>query len=97
MRARRELVAFDSEEVEAWGDRSAPYFQDPVGEQVDMERQFDRALRKLNPIGRTVLILHKQEGREYSEIAAALGISVNMVHKHLTRALATLRTAQWDL
>ncbi len=97
LRARRELVTFDSEEADAWSERPAPYAEDPVGEQVGLERQLARALEKLPPVGRQVLILHKQEGRSYAETAQALGISENMVHKHLTRALALLRAAKWDL
>ncbi len=96
LRARRELVTFDSEEADAWSERPAPYFEDPVGEQVGLERQLARALDKLHPTGRAVLILHKQEGHSYEETAQRLGISVNMVHKHLTRALALLRAAKWD-
>lgn len=37
---------------------------------------------------RTVFLLHGVEGLKYSEIAARLGISLSMVGKHLSRAMA---------
>lgn len=64
---------------------------------MSTERQLDRVLAQLSPIARTVLLLQKRDGLEHAEIAQRLGISANMVHKHLTRSLATLRAANWDV
>jgi len=97
LRARREIVSFDSEAVENWDAHPSSTSADPLGDHVSAERQIERALAQLRPLERAVLLLHKREGLEYSEIAQQLGISANMVHKHLTRALAALRAARWDL
>lgn len=97
LRARREIVCFDSEAVEDWDQYPVTVTPDPIGEQVSAERQIDRALAQLPPASRAILLMHKRDGLEYTEIAQRLGLSVNMVHKHLTRALAMLRAAKWDL
>lgn len=96
LRARQEIVSFDSEMVEDWTERPPAVAADPVGDQVNAERQLDRALAQLPAVGRAVLLLQKRDGLEYAEIAQRLGISANMVHKHLTRSLALLRAAKWD-
>jgi RNA polymerase sigma-70 factor (ECF subfamily) len=46
------------------------------------------ALDELPAECRTVFLLHGVEGLKYSEIAERLGISVSMVGKHLSRAMA---------
>ncbi|MGY6276445.1 RNA polymerase sigma factor [Methylomonas sp. MgM2] len=46
------------------------------------------ALDELPPDCRTVFLLHGVEGLKYAEIATRLGISLSMVGKHLSRALA---------
>lgn len=97
LRARQEIVTFDSAAVESWDEHPPAVAADPVGDRVGTERQIDRALARLLPLERAVLLMHKREGFEYAEVARKLGISVNMVHKHLTRALAALRAARWDL
>jgi RNA polymerase sigma factor (sigma-70 family) len=96
LRARREIVSFDSEAVESWDEHSSVVTADPIGEHVSAEREVDRALAQLHPLERTILLLQKRDGLEYTEIARELGMSVNMVHKHLTRALAALRAARWN-
>lgn len=96
LRARQEIVSFDSEMVEDWAGRPPAIAADPIGDRVSAERQLDRALAQLPAIARAVLLLQKRDGLEYAEIAQRLGISANMVHKHLTRSLALLRAAKWD-
>jgi RNA polymerase sigma factor (sigma-70 family) len=97
LRARQEIVSFDSEAVESWEEHPTAVALDPIGERANAARQIERALAQLHPVGRAVLLMQKRDGLEYTEIAQQLGISVNMVHKHLTRALAALRAAKWDL
>jgi len=97
LRARRDIVTFDSEVVECWDEQPPGVAADPIGECTNAERQIEHALAQLHPTARAVLLLQKRDGLEYTEIAQQLGISVNMVHKHLTRALAALRAAKWDL
>ncbi|MDD3448842.1 MAG: sigma-70 family RNA polymerase sigma factor [Gammaproteobacteria bacterium] len=49
------------------------------------------AIAELPPRCREVFLLHKFENESHAAIAAKLGISVNMVEKHVIRALAHCR------
>lgn len=73
-----------------------------AGEVPSAERQLiDRqtlqrvlsAANTLPPRCRDVFVMRKLEGLDQAEIARRLGISRNMVEKHLRRALETLSTA----
>lgn len=50
-----------------------------------------RAIELLPPIQQTTILLHRRDGKTYDEIAAELGISRDMVKKHLSKALARCR------
>ena len=50
-----------------------------------------RALSQLPDSTRRALLLHRIEGLRYSDIAKNLGVSVSMVEKHISAALAVLR------
>ncbi len=50
-----------------------------------------RAIDELPPRCRQVFLLHKFEHKSHAAIAEMLGISVNMVEKHVIRALAHCR------
>lgn len=56
-------------------------------------RQLRDAIRDMPPRCREVFLLHKLEGLSHSEVAATLGISRNMVEKHMIRAYSQLRAA----
>jgi RNA polymerase sigma-70 factor (ECF subfamily) len=47
-------------------------------------------MAQLTPRVREVFMMHRVEGRAYSEIARALGISVSTVEKHMMAALRFL-------
>jgi len=73
-------------------------FQEPLEEAVDLQVEFRELDEKLKSIidalpGRQkeVYILHKIEGLKYSEISERLGISVNTIENHMSRALKTIR------
>lgn len=51
----------------------------------------EQALRELGARTRTVFLLNKLHGKTYGEVAAALGISVSAVEKHMLRALKHCR------
>jgi RNA polymerase sigma-70 factor (ECF subfamily) len=53
--------------------------------------QIRRAIRTLPPRQRAVIVMHKYEEMEYSEIAVALGCSVLAVKSLMFRACETLR------
>lgn len=54
-------------------------------------RRLRRAIDGLPPRCREVFVLHKIGGRSHSEVAEILGISRNMVEKHVIRAFTRLR------
>lgn len=50
------------------------------------------AILELPPTCRHVFIMHRFENATYAQIAAALGLSVSMIEKHVSQALAHLKT-----
>ncbi len=50
-----------------------------------------RAIQFLPQIQQAVIVLHRRDGKTYKEIAVELGISRDMVKKHLSKALARCR------
>lgn len=63
---------------------------DPAQRQEEMEHLI-QAIEELSPRTREVLILHRLKHRSQREIAADLGISLNMVEKHLIKAMRHCR------
>ncbi|MGE8613167.1 MAG: sigma-70 family RNA polymerase sigma factor [Achromobacter veterisilvae] len=54
--------------------------------------RLERALRELPPACRQAFLMRQVEGMSHGEISKSLNISVDMVNKHLTRALRHCRT-----
>jgi RNA polymerase sigma factor (sigma-70 family) len=50
-------------------------------------------LAMLTPTEKAIVVLQKQEGLSYAEVAARLDLSVHTVKKYLYRALLKLRQA----
>lgn len=55
------------------------------------------AIEGLSPRCRQVFLLNRVDRMTYGEIASHCGISVSMVEKHITKALAALRTEVGDV
>ena len=51
-----------------------------------------RAIAELNPTCRQVFILHRFGNATYGQIAERLGVSVSMIEKHVSAALAHLKS-----
>lgn len=51
----------------------------------------DRTIQEMSPARQAVLYLHRFEGLKQPQIAERLGISVSMVEKHISAAVATIR------
>ncbi len=62
-----------------------------AADQVQTLDALGRAIELLPPIQQSTIILHRRDGKTYDEIASELGISRNMVKKHLGKALARCR------
>jgi RNA polymerase sigma factor (sigma-70 family) len=60
-------------------------------ESLALKDRLESVLRQLSPTCRAVLLLHRNEGRTYDEIAAQIGISSSMVKKYLSQALTHCR------
>lgn len=54
-------------------------------------QQLEKALNKISPLYKSVLLLRKRDGLSHKEIAQRLEISPNTVHVYLTRALLYCR------
>jgi RNA polymerase sigma factor (sigma-70 family) len=50
------------------------------------------AIAELSPTCRRVFIMHRFEGATYAQIAEGLNVSVSMIEKHVSQALAHLKT-----
>jgi RNA polymerase sigma-70 factor (ECF subfamily) len=53
----------------------------------------ERALGRLHPATRQAFLMHRIDERPQGEVAAALGVSVSMVEKHIVKALTEVRRA----
>jgi len=62
-----------------------------MASQQEAMLELERAVDLLPPIQQTIVIQHRRDGRTYDEIAADLGISRDMVKKHLMQGLVRCR------
>lgn len=81
--------SLDSEEIQRV--LTVPADQETAVESREQIRLLYRAISELPPRCREVFLLHKFKERSHAEIAAHLGISKNMVEKHVIKALAHCR------
>lgn len=72
--------------------RGNTYFDDETLHR-DYKSFIQRTIDSLPPRAREVFLLHREEGKSYDEIAAALGISRNAVRNSMALALAKFRDA----
>jgi RNA polymerase sigma factor (sigma-70 family) len=85
LRGRRDEVNADDAALELAAGGEVPFC---AGERGDLER----AVSKLPPRARAVLVLHDVEGWKHEEIAAELGMAVGSSKAQLHRARGLLRT-----
>lgn len=96
IRSRREHVMFDSETADRAASKTSNARPDEMAEQIGCERDLERVLASLPPMLKTILVLQKRDGLSYEEIAQQLDISVHTVEKYLFRALAMIRSRDWE-
>ena len=65
--------------------------QQPLAEQLELRREILRAMDKLSPRLRAVVLLALVEEEPYARIAQALGISENAVKVRVFRGVRILR------
>jgi RNA polymerase sigma-70 factor (ECF subfamily) len=84
-------TAFDGETLEVVCPRRS------TEDQVDASMRLRCVLEALDDLPaacRQAFTLHKLEELSYAEVAAEMGVTVSMVEKHLSRALAHLRNQE---
>jgi RNA polymerase sigma-70 factor (ECF subfamily) len=90
-RRYQDNVLFDSEAA----DRAPADVENPMdgglAERLELGDQLNRALIKLPPTHRLVILLVKRDGLSYGEAARATGLSVHTIEKYLVEARALLR------
>ena len=91
-RRRRSVEAGDSEMLQP-PRHDDPERPDRAAERSDMKEVARRALDKLPPLFRTVLILREYEGLEYRDIAETLNIELGTVMSRLFRARLRFKNA----
>jgi RNA polymerase sigma-70 factor (ECF subfamily) len=89
LRGKHEEVAAPDDELEFAAGGEVPFC---AGERGDLER----AVSKLPPRARAVLVLHDVEGWKHEEIANELGMAVGSSKAQLHRARGLLRRALTD-
>lgn len=87
-------VVWDTKDMELQGADEAA--ANAIEDRINLEQQLDRAIRQLPEIEQVVLLLVKRDGWSREQVAARLNISEHMVHHHLKRAKARLRSTAWD-
>jgi RNA polymerase sigma-70 factor (ECF subfamily) len=80
--------AVDVSEVEIEDEQPSPYRRLKAEQEVSLVRA---ALAELSPKCREVFVLNRFEYRTYGQIAQELGLSVSMIEKYVSQALAHLR------
>ncbi len=80
------------DEISLLDDPAAPTLQ-PPGEQLELRREIYRAMNKLSPALRAVILLALVEEEPYESIARALGISEGAVKVRVFRGVRILRKA----
>ncbi|HVZ36954.1 MAG TPA: RNA polymerase sigma factor [Polyangiaceae bacterium] len=90
-REEHSLVTFDSEVVQAVGERIEHAVADDLAEQLALQQDLRRALNRLPPAQRAVLLLVKREGWSYEEVAQKTGLTLNTVTNYVFEARAQLK------
>ncbi len=88
-RKRPECVPYD----ETLGLATSHWRDDPVAATTmeELSTHIDKALTKLSPLHRDVIILHELHGLTYAECSEALGVPVGTVKSRLSNAFTRLR------
>lgn len=89
--ARSAFVRLDDDTLVELPEFSVDSVEDAASDALDTEQQVTRALAQLPPTYAAIVVSYHRDGLTYEEIAQKLNLSVNTVHKYLTRARAQLR------
>jgi len=87
----REWLIVNSEAVDMLSDQVSNGDNDDHAQALNSQREIKRLLSTLSPTEKAIIVMQKQHGMSYVEIAAELNLSVHTVKKYLFRALLQLR------
>jgi RNA polymerase sigma factor (sigma-70 family) len=87
-RTAGDYEAMDVSDVEFEDEQPSPYRHLKAQQELTIVRA---ALTELSPKCREVFVLNRFEHRTYGQIAQELGLSVSMIEKYVSQALAHLR------
>ena len=90
-RRYQDSVIFDSEVADRTPADHERLTEGGVAERVELRDQLNRALIKLPPTHRLVILLVKRDGLSYAEASHTTGLSVHTIEKYLVEARALLR------
>ena len=63
-------------------------------EQIEQLERLDRALFRVSEKAASAFLCHRVEGCSYADIAVRMGVSVSMVEKYISSALAEMRESR---
>jgi RNA polymerase sigma factor (sigma-70 family) len=89
-------MAYDSELVDREAEHPLELPPDELAERLDVIRRLERALKKLSPMQRAVVLCLKRDGMSYQETAQATGLTYWTVEKYYFQAKAQLKLIAWD-
>jgi len=92
----QQRVTYDSDLVDTESENPSETSPEDMADQLDRLQQLERALLKLAPMDRAVLIFIKRDGMTYDEAAKETGLTYWQVEKYYFRALGQLRKMAWD-
>jgi RNA polymerase sigma factor (sigma-70 family) len=90
-RRYQDSVMFDSEVADRTPPGPEHLTDGGVAERLELGDQLNRALIKLPPTHRLVILLVKRDGLSYAEASRTTGLSVHTIEKYLVEARALLR------
>lgn len=90
-RRYQDSVVFDSEVADRAPAGPERLTEGGVAERLELGDQLNRALIKLPPTHRLVILLVKRDGLSYAEASRTTGLSVHTIEKYLVEARSLLR------
>jgi len=94
--AEHSRVTYDSDAVDAEAEHPHELASEDFADQLDRVQQLEKALLRLAPLDRAVVVFIKRDGMSYEETAQATGLTYYQVEKYYFRALSQLRKMAWD-
>lgn len=92
----QQRMTFDSELLEQEAEAPWRLSAEQLADQLDATRKLERALKKLTPMQRAVVLCLKRDGMSYEETAQATGLTYWTVEKYYFQAKAQLKLMSWD-